>query len=100
MCSNVLVGGKNGRTEMREATSVLKAASAPVQALGRLHEYGVPVGWPPGDANPPRWDRLSISVILELHEAVGELITARREYDQIARQRGNGALGYRRSGDR
>jgi hypothetical protein len=85
---------------MREATSALKAASArAVQALGRLHEYGVPVGWPPGDSTPPRWDRLTISVILELHEAIGELITARREYDQMARIRGRAPATYRRTGD-
>ncbi|WP_207127181.1 hypothetical protein [Actinocatenispora comari] len=77
------------KTELRRAQSDLRAASVrATNALALLHEYGVPLGWPPSMPQPPAWDRVTISVILELQDAISELINARRSYDQLSRARG------------
>lgn len=94
------VGGPSVRTELRRARSDLRAASVrATTALARLHEYGVQLGWPPSMEHPPTWDRLTISVILELQEAISELINARRLYDQLTRARGTSVRPRRPGAD-
>lgn len=45
---------------------------------------GVPVGVPEDGPVPP-WDRADVAAVLEIHAAWGELVDARRTYDQLTR---------------
>lgn len=77
------------KTELRRAQSDLRAASVrATNALALLHEYGVPLGWPPSMPQPPAWDSVTISMIWELQDAIPKLIAARRSYDELARADG------------
>ncbi len=40
-----------------------------------------------GDRELPAWSRVDVQVMLELHAAVGELISRRRSYDAGRRHR-------------
>lgn len=80
-----MAGDRSGSPDVRAARRRLVEASrrlliAQMTVAGR----GVPVGVPENEP-VPRWDRADIATVLEIHAAWGELITARRAYDQITR---------------
>lgn len=66
------------RRQLIEASRRLLIAQMAIAARG------VPVGVPENEAVPP-WDRTDITAVLEIHAAWGDLIDARRAYDQLTR---------------
>ncbi len=82
------MGGTRGdRDDARARTAYVAAARRFIAALAGYVAAGVPLAPKSGGKELPPWDRADVTVLLELHRALGALIAARRTYDSERRRR-------------
>jgi hypothetical protein len=79
------MGGTNPRREAdRARVEYITAARRLTQAFAAMLAIGVPLD--PGQTSKVReWTRTDVEVLRELHEAVGQLPTTRRQWDRLRR---------------
>jgi hypothetical protein len=76
------------RWDPRPRSDYLAAASRFSAALTAYVATGVPLVPRRGGAELPPWDRTHVGVLLELHDALAAMISARRSHDAGRRPRG------------
>jgi len=79
------MGGTNPRREAdRARVAYFAAARRFTQAFAAMLAVGVPLD--PGRSRKVReWSRADVDVLRELHEAVGQVLATRREWDLLRR---------------
>lgn len=76
------------REEPLARTAYVAAARRYVSASAALLAQGVPID--PGQPDQVRdWAATDIAVLREVHAALGEMLTARRNWDALRRSRGS-----------